>query len=224
MSDRRKAFFFEKKKQKTFASLRARRDQKFFGSFFQKRTLLPLLLTLPHPAAAHLASTGLGPAYDGIAHFALSPEQALPMAALALFAGRRSPAHARAAAFLLPFGWLCACIAQPDVPPAVVSLLPACALLGTGLLVASDISLPVPAVGGLAAGLGAGLGALYGMASGGVSGTLAAAACVFVLMALMASVSLPLRRIQAVIAVRVAGSWTAALGLLMAGWFMHGRQ
>jgi hypothetical protein len=62
------------------------------------------------------------------------------------------------------------------------------------------------------------------MASGGVSGTLAAAACVFVLMALMASVSLPLRRIQAVIAVRVAGSWTAALGLLMAGWFMHGRQ
>jgi hypothetical protein len=40
----RKAFFFEKKKQKTFdswgarAHKRAARMQKFFGSFFQKRT------------------------------------------------------------------------------------------------------------------------------------------------------------------------------------------
>jgi hypothetical protein len=43
----RKVFFFEKKKQKTFMSLAGCwgevRDsaQKFFGSFFQKRTLLP---------------------------------------------------------------------------------------------------------------------------------------------------------------------------------------
>jgi hypothetical protein len=43
----RKAFFFEKKKQKTFAHRRTRsisnwatdaKEQKFFGSFFQKRT------------------------------------------------------------------------------------------------------------------------------------------------------------------------------------------
>jgi hypothetical protein len=45
----KKAFFFEKKKQKTFGILRytggkARlKKQKFFGSFFQKRTLLPAL-------------------------------------------------------------------------------------------------------------------------------------------------------------------------------------
>jgi hypothetical protein len=43
--DREKHFFFEKKKQKTFVSggvrhLRCKRpqEQKFFGSFFQKRT------------------------------------------------------------------------------------------------------------------------------------------------------------------------------------------
>ncbi len=226
----RKNFFFEKKKQKTFdrwvrASRNARaRVQKFFGSFFQKRTSLLVLLTLPRPAEAHLASTGLGPAYDGIAHVALSPEQTLPIAALALFAGRRSPAHARAATFLLPAAWLCACLAQPDVSPALANILTACALLGTGLLLACDVPLPVPAIAGLSAGLGAGLGAAYGMASGGIAGALAAAACLFVVMALMASVSLPLRRMQAIIAVRVAGSWTAALGLLMAGWFMHGRQ
>jgi hypothetical protein len=40
----RKAFFFEKKKQKTFIGCRGRttvvrlKKQKFFGSFFQKRT------------------------------------------------------------------------------------------------------------------------------------------------------------------------------------------
>ncbi len=231
MMKKRKNCFLDNAKQKTFECLEPRGcnrrspiRKKLFGSVFQERTFLLALLALPRPADAHLASTGLGPAYDGIAHFALSPEQALPMAALALFAGRRSPAHARAAAFLLPLAWLCACLAHPDASTALARLLPACALLGTGLLVASDLSLPVAAVAALAAGLGAGLGALYGMASGGPEGTLAAGACVFVLMALVASVSLPLRRIQAVIAVRVAGSWTAALGLLMAGWFIHGRR
>jgi hypothetical protein len=44
---RQKDFFFEKKKQKTFTpAVRACRNarahrQKFFGSFFQKRTFLP---------------------------------------------------------------------------------------------------------------------------------------------------------------------------------------
>ena len=44
-SSRRKAFFFEKKKQKAFSAAVAvlsgtvySREQKFFGSFFQKRT------------------------------------------------------------------------------------------------------------------------------------------------------------------------------------------
>jgi hypothetical protein len=45
LARRRKRFFFEKKKQKTFdccvgdcIGQRARHGQKFFGSFFQKRT------------------------------------------------------------------------------------------------------------------------------------------------------------------------------------------
>jgi len=48
-SETRKHFFFEKKKQKTFALLvdapdttgPYRNKQKFFGSFFQKRTAFP---------------------------------------------------------------------------------------------------------------------------------------------------------------------------------------
>jgi hypothetical protein len=55
---KRQAFFFEKKKQKTFATWPARlnptwaayaKEQEFFGSFFQKRTYFFLLKS---PSAA----------------------------------------------------------------------------------------------------------------------------------------------------------------------------
>jgi urease accessory protein len=41
---------------------------------------------------------------------------------------------------------------------------------------------------------------------------------VFVVFALAASITLPLTRLWMIIAVRVSGSWLAALGLLLAGW------
>ncbi len=65
----RKPFFFEKKKQKTFVWLSRKPEpaltpkQKFFGSFFQKRTfflLSLLLLALPESAEAQSASIDLG--------------------------------------------------------------------------------------------------------------------------------------------------------------------
>jgi urease accessory protein len=182
-----------------------------------------LLFLLPTTASAHLTSTGLGPAYDGIYHFVLSPEQALPMAALALFAGRRGPAHARYVTFLLPAAWLCASLAEVVPSAAVAALLPACALLAAGALLASDVTAPPHVTTALAVLLGATLGALYGAPTFSVEGDVAAAACVFVMLALLASLALPLRRMPAIIAVRVTGSWTAALGLLLVGWFLHGR-
>jgi hypothetical protein len=185
--------------------------------------LAAAFVLLPTTASAHLTSTGLGPAYDGIYHFALSPEQALPMAALALFAGRRGPAHARLVTFLMPAAWLCGCLAGGGASPALAALLPACALLTAGALLAADVTLPPQATGALAVLLGGLLGALYGTPTFTLAGDVAASICVFVMLALLASVSLPLRRMPAIIAVRVAGSWTAALGLLLVGWFLHGR-
>ena len=41
------------------------------------------------PVHAHLIETGLGPVYDGIAHFALTPEDLIPALALAVLAGLR---------------------------------------------------------------------------------------------------------------------------------------
>ena len=48
------------------------------------------------------------------------------------------------------------------------------------------------------------------------------AATVFVVVAVFASLVIPLRRPWARIAVRVAGSWIAASGLLLLGWALRG--
>ncbi|MGH9366853.1 MAG: HupE/UreJ family protein, partial [Thermoanaerobaculia bacterium] len=58
-----------------------------------RRALLAaaLLLAMPRAAYAHLVSTGVGPFYDGAAHFLVSFEELLPVLALSLFAGLRGP-------------------------------------------------------------------------------------------------------------------------------------
>ncbi len=65
-SEGRKPFFFEKKKQKTFTTWHrtlpkgTAKSQKFFGSFFQKRTsFLPLALLLCAAAPNHVVSLNL---------------------------------------------------------------------------------------------------------------------------------------------------------------------
>jgi hypothetical protein len=47
----------------------------------------------PHSssAEAHLNSTGMGPIYDGFLHFLSSPEDIIPVVALALSSGLRGP-------------------------------------------------------------------------------------------------------------------------------------
>ncbi len=54
------------------------------------------------PAEAHLNSTGMGPFYDGLMHFLLSPEDIVPVLALALLAGLRGASYGRRALFTLP--------------------------------------------------------------------------------------------------------------------------
>ena len=54
-----------------------------------------LSLLLPVRAEAHLPSIGLGPVYDGIFHLLLSPEDLIPIIALALLAGQRGANSSR---------------------------------------------------------------------------------------------------------------------------------
>jgi hydrogenase/urease accessory protein HupE len=180
------------------------------------------------PAEAHLNATGMGPIYDGLLHFLLSPEDLVPTLALALLAGLRGAAYGRRAAFALPAAWLvgslCGLSAAATTGSAVVS---SCWLLLLGGLLSADAKLPLQAMTALAVLLGLVHGYLDGTGMGqsgfAVVAVFGLTAAVFVLSVLAAAFVVQLRAHWARIAVRVAGSWIAASGLLLLGWSWRGR-
>jgi urease accessory protein len=182
------------------------------------------LALLPGVASAHLVSTGFGPVTDGAWHFTLSPEQFLPMAALALLAGLRGPVHARRVMFVLPVAWLVTVLTAIALPAAWNPMAMAGTFLLTGGLLAADIKLSPTLIAVFAVFLGAVGGSAYGSEDGSLLSSLGAAFTIFVLSALVSSAVLSLRGGWRVIAVRVLGSWTAATGLLLVGWTLHGRS
>jgi len=180
------------------------------------------------PAEAHLNSTGMGPIYDGMMHFLMSPEDIIPVLALALLAGLRGPSHGRRTLLVLPVAWfiggLFGSMATASTGSAVLS---AASFLLFGSLLAADAKLPLPATTVLAALLGLYHGFRNGIGMGPLSLTsvalLGLVFAVFVLVALSAAFVVQMRAQWARTAVRVAGSWVAACGLLMLGWAFHNR-
>jgi urease accessory protein len=194
-------------------------------------------------ARAHLVTTGLGPVYDGMSHFAFSPEEVLPVLALALFAGLRGPAPARRVFFVLPSAWILGGLCTGSAPPltdfSTQVITAALLLLVGGMLVAEAfrisgipraVRIPETAAVLIAALLGLVRGDIdmagfAGRDSGvivpGVLAFFGVVTTVSVLTALAASLSLPLKAVWLRIGVCVTGSWSAALGLLLAGWSIH---
>jgi len=182
-------------------------------------TALAALVLFPGEARAHLVTTGLGPVYDGISHFALTPEDVLPVLALALLAGLSGPRCGRAVLFVLPVAWLSGGLLglsrSSELP---LPALTASTLLALGALVALDRKLPLGLAAGLAAALGFFHGYLNGTAKLGALGLSGVAATLFVVVALVAAFVVSLRAPWSRIAVRVAGSWLVAISMLMLGW------
>jgi len=177
----------------------------------------------PAPAEAHLNSTGMGPIYDGLMHFLMSPEDLVPVLALALLAGLRGASYGRRALFVLPSAWLLGGLlgltASATNGSAVLSSM---WFLLLGGLLAADAKLSLGVTTALATFLGLYHGYLNGTGMG-ASGSAAVVLlglvfAVFVLVALAAAFVVRLRAEWARIAVRVAGSWIAASGLLLLGW------
>lgn len=184
-----------------------------------------LLAAAPACAQAHLVVTGMGPIYDGVSHFGLSPEDSIPVVALALFAGLRGPATARLLLAVLPGAWLLGGLVGLGgvaVPAVALSWATAVAFLLIGGLLAANAQPPRSVSALVAAGLGllrGGADLLGTSPSAPHLLTLAGMAfSVLVVFAIAASLTLPLKRFWMIIAVRVGGSWLAALGLLLAGW------
>jgi hydrogenase/urease accessory protein HupE len=169
----------------------------------------------------------MGPLYDGLMHFLMSPEDLVPALALALLAGLRGTAYGRRAVFTLPAAWLLGSLfgltATATNGSAVLSSF---WFLLLGGLVVADAKLSLRAMTALAALLGLVHGYLNGTGMGqsgvAVVAVVGLAAAVFVLIALVAAFVTQLRPYWARIAVRVAGSWIAASGLLMLGWSFCG--
>jgi urease accessory protein len=185
-------------------------------------TATTVFFLCPPPASAHLNSTGMGPMYDGLLHFLLSPEDIVPVVALALLAGLRGPEYGRRALFLLPVSWFVGCFLGTMFQWAVSWPVAAISFLVFGGLVAANAQLSVRAMTMLAGLLGLvhgwmnGAGvpwsfSLIGAYAGLVGG-------VFVVVALVSAFVIRLQPPWTRIAVRVAGSWIVATGLLLLGW------
>jgi urease accessory protein len=108
---------------------------------------------------------------------------------------------------------------------SVSPLAPVASFLLLGGLVAADARLPLAATSALALILGLLHGYLNGVAMArpglGALGVIGIVVCVFTLTALATSLVVPLRAVWARVAVRVAGSWVAAVGLLLLGWTLR---
>jgi urease accessory protein len=187
-----------------------------------------LIAACPGRADAHLNATGMGPLYDGMAHFVMSPEDLVPVIALALLTGLRGASYGRRALFVLPAAWLLGSLVGLAEPAANASAaISAIWFLLLGGLLAADVHLPLAISTALAALLGLYKGYLNG---GGMGQPQTAAvalvglvSAVFVTIALAAAFVTTLRAQWARIAVRVAGSWIAASGLLLLGWVFRAR-
>ena len=184
-------------------------------------------LFIPSNAAAHLVTTGMGPVYDGIGHLLLTPEDLIPALAVALYAGLRGTSPGRCVLFFFPLAWLIGGLAGLAVNVSPAFPLAALSFLLLGGFIAADLRLPVPFVSAMTIAVGSMHGFFNGIAmqdEPGISGLIGIMAALFVLVAIVSACVVSLRAAWTRVAVRVAGSWIAAVGLLMLGWLAKGNM
>ena len=186
-----------------------------------------ILLCAPSIAHAHLVNSGMGPFYDGAIHFFLSPDNWLGLLGAACLAGLCGAQAGRWTLAVLPSAWLFGALSGlviSDIPDT--SGLSILSFIVLGLLVALDVKLQawiIATLGGL-------FGLLHGLlngsslreADGGLLNVLGIVATVFLLLLLGSALVVSLRPAWARVAVRVAGSWVVAVGMLMMGWLFRG--
>jgi len=177
-------------------------------------------------ARAHPVTTGLGAVADGFTHLFLSADDVLAVSGLGLLAGMHGPRLARIAVIALPASWLAGAIAGITfavavIPPGVTAV----SLLVLGVVVALDRKPPFGLVTALAAAVGLLHGWLNGVAIAAAGrSALEVAGIAVAVLAASALVSAAVTGLDARwvrIAMRVAGSWIAAVGLLLLGWSLR---
>jgi hydrogenase/urease accessory protein HupE len=188
---------------------------------------LAATLSIAPSAHAHLVNTGFGPFDDGLTHLFVTPEDLLPVIALALLAGLRGPRFGRAVLFALPVAWLAgSTIGLLLAPPITLPLAETILTIALGLLLATESRLSLASVDILAILLGLLHGLLNGSelpktSSSSAISVAGVGVALFVAVSLLAGQSSAVHVPWGRVAVRVAGSWIVAIGLLMLGWAMR---
>jgi hydrogenase/urease accessory protein HupE len=184
------------------------------------------LAAVPSLTQAHLVNSGLGPFYDGALHLLLSPADVLGLVAATLLAGLHGARASRLTVIILPVTWFLAGLAGLHLFGTLdLPWLSALSFALLGVLVASNPPLPAVVVVVLA-GL---FGALHGLLNGsaleaigaGWTSLLGIVVTVWVIGLLVAAGVVSLHAGWTRVAVRVAGSWVAAVGILMFGWMLQ---
>jgi hydrogenase/urease accessory protein HupE len=183
-------------------------------------------LVSPPTASAHLVTSGVGPFYDGVMHFFVSPEDLGVVIALILFAGLSGRAAARWLVLALPVAWLMGIGLGLGWPgPTGNSWMLALSMLLAGLLAAVNPHVPTCLPAAVAVGLGMMHGVLNGRTMASTETSLLAAVgivvalglVVLLLGAFVSSLHVPWQKIAA----RTLGSWLAAIGLLALAWSLR---
>ena len=183
-------------------------------------------LVAPQIASAHLVTSGIGPFYDGVVHFFVSPEDLAVVIALALFGGLSGRVAAKWLVLTLPVAWLLGTGLGLRWPgPTGSGWMPALSMLLAGLLAAVNPHVPTWVPTAVAVGLGMVHGFLNGRTMASTATSFLAAVGIVVALGLVAlllgALTSSLRVPWQKIAARTLGSWMAAIGLLALAWSLR---
>jgi len=181
--------------------------------------LLICLITSTTPALAHSPIMGIGGVFGGAIHALLIPEHGLSVLALGLVLGRQQQAARRAGLLIFAACLICGLVGAALTSEEMLAadiLLVATGILGlfvAALWMPPSLALPLAAVAGITLGLDskpdgvAAAEAIRMLAGSGLGAALA--------LVIAAEGSVYLRGNAPLIAARVAGSWIAAIGIMV---------
>ena len=181
------------------------------------------VLAWSDPSAAHTLDNRFGDFYAGVVHPVTALEHAPPILAMGLLAGQQGERAARWLVLAFPLALLIgAGLAAAAAPLPALGLLNAASFVVLGLLLAAGLRLPLPVL--------IALGAVFGISHGYENGramapdtavhlfVLGVAAVGGLVTALVSAATIDLATTAwSRIAVRVAGSWIAAIGIMTIG-------
>jgi hydrogenase/urease accessory protein HupE len=170
-----------------------------------------------------LVNSGIGPFYDGLLHLFVSPRDLLFCLGIGLLAGLSGKARARLIILSSAAAWITGALFALQGVTVVWVLASPLLLLGVGVLVATGARLPKVMTVSLTTLATVVHGLLNGAALAplGVIGVLGLYSGFLVVVLVIASGVTGFKALWTRTAVRIAGSWIGAVGLLFLGWSLR---